>query len=170
MSAAGADHAVDGPSPRRGEGGAKRRVRGSQGELLLSRAKQLRNDKTDAERRFWNMVRNRSVANFRFVRQMPIDNFIVDFVCRERMLVVELDGSQHAESRYDERRTGILNGLGYGVLRFWNSEVVDHRDAVQEVLIETLAGHCPSPGWRYSPATLSPEGRGAVQDTGITGK
>jgi very-short-patch-repair endonuclease len=125
---------------------------------------------TEAERRSWNVVRNRGVANFKFVRQMPIDNFIVDFVCRERMLVVELDGSQHAESRYDERRTEILNGLGYGVLRLWNNAVVDHRDAVQEVLTETLAGHCPSPGWRYSPATLSPEGRGAVQGTGITGK
>ena len=116
------------------------------------------------------MVRNRSVLNCKFVRQMPIENFIVDFVCRERMLVVELDGSQHAESRYDEKRTAILNDLGYSVLRFWNTEVVDHRDSVQEALTDALAGHCPSPGWRYSPATLSPEGRGAVQETGITGK
>jgi very-short-patch-repair endonuclease len=112
------------------------------------------------------MVRNRSVANLKFVRQMPIDNYIVDFVCRERMLVVELDGSQHAESKYDERRTSLLNSLGYGVLRFWNNEVVDHRDAVEEVLIDTLMGNGPSPGWRFSPATLSPEGRGAAHDTG----
>jgi very-short-patch-repair endonuclease len=167
---ASSDNAVDGPSPLRGEGGAKRRVRGNQGEVLVGRARQLRRDKTDAERRFWNMVRNRSVANLKFVRQMPIDNFIVDFVCRERMLVVELDGSQHAESKYDERRTAILNGLGYSVLCFWNNEVVDYRDTVQQVLTETLAGDCPSPGWRYSPATLSPEGRGAVKDTGNSDK
>lgn len=56
------------------------------------------------------------------------------------------------------------------VLRFWNNEVVDHRDSVQEILLDTLAGHCPSPRWRYSLATLSPGGRGAVQNTGINGK
>ena len=164
-----AGESVDGPAPLRGEGDAQRRVRGSQGELLVGRARQLRHDRREAERRFWNMVRNRSVQNLKFVRQMPIGTFIVDFVCRERMLV-ELDGSRHAGSRYDERRTGILNALGYSVLRFWNNEVTDYRDTVQEMLIDTLAGHCPSSGWRYSPATLSPLGRGAAHSTGDTGK
>jgi very-short-patch-repair endonuclease len=77
------------------------------------------------------------------------------------MLVVELDGSQHAESTHDERRTKMLNDIGYSVLRFWNLEVVRERDGVQELLLAVLKGHIPSPGWRYSPATLSPEGRGA---------
>jgi very-short-patch-repair endonuclease len=117
---------------------------------------------TDAERTFWNLVRNRNLEGLKFVRQYPVGPYIADFVCRDRMLAVELDGSQHAEAtaEYDLRRTAMLNGEGYAVLRFWNDEVLKDLDGVHEMLRAVLAGNRPSPGWRYSPATLSPAGRG----------
>jgi len=148
------------PSSKRGEGGAKRRVRAVRPATAIPRARKLRVEMTDAERRFWNLVRNRSVEGLKFVRQYPVGPFIADFACRERMLVVELDGSQHAESAYDERRTVFLNGEGYSVLRFWNNEVLADLAGVHELLLAIVTGHRPSPGWRYSPATLSPPGRG----------
>ena len=148
------------PSPRRGEGGAKRRVRADRPANAIVRARKLRVATTEAERRFWNLVRNRSINGLKFVRQYPIGPYIADFACRERMLVVELDGSQHAESKYDERRTAFINAEGYSVLRFWNTEVLRELASVHELLLAVLAGDRPSPGWRYSPATLSPAGRG----------
>jgi very-short-patch-repair endonuclease len=117
---------------------------------------------TDAERTFWNLVRNRNFAGLKFVRQYPVGPYIVDFVCRERLLVVELDGSQHSEVRagYDLRRTAMLNREGYSVLRFWNDEVLKELGGVFDMLRAVLSGTRPSPGWRYSPAPLSPAGRG----------
>ena len=152
--------AVAVPSPQRGEGGAKRRVRAERPANAIVRARKLRAAETEAERRFWNLVRNRSIDGVKFVRQYPIGPYIADFACRERMLVVELDGSQHAESKYDERRSAFINDEGYSVLRFWNSEVLRELGAVHELMLAVLAGDRPSPGWRYSPATLSPVGRG----------
>jgi very-short-patch-repair endonuclease len=103
------------------------------------------------------------VAGLKFVRQMPIDPFVADFVCRERMLIIEVDGSQHMDDEaYDRRRTAFLNAQGYAVLRVWNTDVLRHLSAVEELIGRLAAGESPdpSPGWRYSPATLSPEGRG----------
>jgi very-short-patch-repair endonuclease len=148
------------PSPRGGEGGAKRRVRAVRPTEAIPRARKLRVEMTDAERRFWNLVRNRSFGGLKFVRQYPVGPFIADFACRECMLIVELDGSQHAESTYDEKRSAFLNKEGYSVLRFWNNEVLTELAGVHHLLQTTLSGHGPSPGWRYSPATLSPTGRG----------
>jgi very-short-patch-repair endonuclease len=120
---------------------------------------------TESERRIWNLVRNRGVEGLKFVRQYPVGPYIVDFVCRERMLVVELDGSQHADDQaaYDLRRTDLLNTEGYSVLRFWNNEVLKEPSGVRDLLCTVVNGFRPSPGWRYSPATLSPAGRGDEQ-------
>ncbi|HEY0854310.1 MAG TPA: DUF559 domain-containing protein [Devosia sp.] len=127
----------------------------------IPRARKLRVQMTDAERRFWNLVRNRSFDGLKFVRQYPVGPFIADFACRERKLIVELDGSQHvAEATYDERRTIFINSEGYSVLRFWNNEVLTELAGVHQMLQAVLAGYEPSPGWRFSPATLSPTGRG----------
>ena len=87
---------------------------------------------------------------------------VVDFACRERMLVVEIDGSQHAESARDEAWTALLNAEGYSVLRFWNDEVLADLTAVYDLLRAVAEGKRLSPGWRFSPATLSPAGRGDV--------
>ncbi|HZY67008.1 MAG TPA: DUF559 domain-containing protein, partial [Devosia sp.] len=144
------------------------RVRGSKvTETGLVKARRLRRDTTEAEKRLWNLLRNRSVHGLKFVRQHPIDPFVADFVCREHMLVVEVDGSQHADdAHYDARRTAFLNSHGYSVLRFWNTDVLHHLASVQELIIAVVAGIevAPSPCWRYSPATLSPEGRGDLTE------
>ena len=150
------------PSPLRGEGGAQRRVRGSVGKIAVSRARTLRQNQTDPERRLWNILRNRSFHGLKFVRQLPVGPFIVDFACRELMLIVEVDGSQHVESERDASRTAFLNRNGYAVLRFWNNEITEGLNGVHAVLTAIVERtDVPSPGWRYSPATLSPEGRGA---------
>ncbi|HVW93121.1 MAG TPA: endonuclease domain-containing protein [Devosia sp.] len=122
------------------------------------KARKLRRVETDAERKLWNMLRNRGVG-MKFLRQYPIGPFVADFVCRERMLVVEVDGGQHSESASDEQRTVRLNSRGYSVLRFWNNEILQNPEGCRLALVGVLDGN-PSPDLRYAPATLSPEGRG----------
>ena len=91
-----------------------------------ARARQLRKSLTDAERVLWNILRNRQVLGYRFRRQAPIGPYIVDFVCFENRLVIEVDGGQHVEQAdYDADRTGWLEGAGYRVIRFWNSQVLE---------------------------------------------
>ena len=163
MSATG-DVTAGVPSPSRGEGGAKRRVRAVRPPRAVPKARQLRKAMTDAEHRFWNLVRNRKFEGLKFVRQYPVGPYIADFACRERMHVVEIDGSQHAESTNDETRTAFLNAEGHSVLRFWNNEVLADLTGVYDLLRAVVTGQTPSPGWRFSPATLSALGRG--DDTG----
>jgi len=147
-------------SPLRGEVDAQRRVRGAKvTKSQTGKARTLRSTETDAEHRFWNMVRNRGLGGHKFVRQYAIGPYFADFVCRDAMLVVEIDGGQHNGSVRDGLRTKALNALGYSVLRFWNNEILENLEGVADVLLATLGGN-PSPGWRYTPATLSPEGRG----------
>lgn len=125
-------------------------------------ARQMRKDPTDAESMLWSELRNRQLSGFRFGRQVRIGSYIADFVCRRAKLIVELDGSQHAESVRDGRRTSELNKAGYSVLRFWNDEVAFERTAVLETILAVLDGRItsPSPGLRYAPSDLSPRGRG----------
>ena len=99
------------------------------------------------------------MAGHKFVRQLPVGQYVADFACREAALIVEVDGSQHLESTHDEGRTRFLNAEGYAVLRFWNTDVLTNLDGVVESILAALALH-PSPGERFAPATLSPEGRG----------
>lgn len=140
--------------------GERARVRGaklSAGRVV--RARKLRRAETEAERKFWNLVRDRRLDGAKFVRQYPIGRYVADFVCRETMLVVEIDGGQHSESATDDGRTSLMNLRGYSVLRLWNNEVLQNPDGCWGAVRECLRGN-PSPGWRYSPATLSPAGRG----------
>jgi very-short-patch-repair endonuclease len=81
----------------------------------------------------------------RFNRQFPVGQFIVDFASREKRLVIEIDGGQHAKNAdYDARRTRFLNAQGYRVIRFWNSEVLDNLEGVIEVIGQAL-DDMPSP-------------------------
>jgi len=105
-------------------------------------------------------VRNRQLDGHKFVRQLPVGSYFADFACREAALVVEVEGSQHADSPIDEARTRVLVAEGYSVLRFWNNEVLGDPHGVAEAILAAIAGH-PSPGPRFAPATLSPEGRGS---------
>jgi very-short-patch-repair endonuclease len=99
------------------------------------RARDLRKNLTDTERLVWSKLRSRRFAGFKFRRQMPIGAFVVDFVCLERRLILELDGGQHTEQvRYDEARTAWLNSQGFEVLRFWNHEVFEEWDTIEEVI------------------------------------
>ena len=92
--------------------------------MLLQRARTLRREPTEAERRFWGLVRNRRLGGLKFRRQVPVGPYIADFFCAECRLIVELDGSQHADrGDADRRRTRYLESKGYFVLRFWNADL-----------------------------------------------
>src|SRR4029077_7538940 len=87
-------------------------------------ARELRHEQTNAERVMWNVLRNRQVLNLKFRRQHPIGNYIADFCCIEKRLIIELDGSQHSKRvAQDEERTKWLNEQGFEVLRFPNEDV-----------------------------------------------
>jgi adenine-specific DNA-methyltransferase len=96
-------------------------------------ARELRRTQTDAERKLWNVLRDRQLLNLKFRRQHPIGNYIADFCCIEKGLIIELDGSQHVErAAYDEERTKWLNSQGFQVLRFPNDEVLRATEGVIE--------------------------------------
>jgi very-short-patch-repair endonuclease len=114
--------------------------------LNVDRARGLRQTMTDAEQALRRHLRNRHLAGFKFRRQHEIDRYIVDFVCTEALLIVELDGGQHADQvEYDERRTQQLKGMGYRVLRFWNNDVLNDIQSVLEVVLEAVARVSPHP-------------------------
>ena len=89
------------------------------------RARSPRRALTPAELKLWTHVRDRRLGGFKFARQETIDRYYVDFVCRERRLIIELDGGQHAESPEDRRRDRALRALGYRVIRLWNNDVIE---------------------------------------------
>lgn len=98
-------------------------------------ASRLRKNMTDAERVLWSHLRRRQVEGCKFRRQCPVGPYVVDFVCFERMLVIEVDGGQHAVRQgQDAERSAGLKNHGYEVLRFWNHEVLRETEAVLEVI------------------------------------
>ena len=104
--------------------------------VLQARAKNLRQHMSEAETRLWHHLRAGRLNGYKFRRQQPMGNYIVDFVCVTPKLIIEADGGQHAEqAEYDQARSLYLNGLGFTVLRFWNDEVLRQTD---EVLAEIL--------------------------------
>jgi very-short-patch-repair endonuclease len=114
--------------------------------LNVDRARRLRAAQTEAEQAIWFRLRHRRLQCWKFRSQHEIGPYIVDFVCPDAGLVVELGGGQHGDQQiYDERRTGELQAMGYRVLRFWNNEVLTNIDGVLEVLAEALASPGPSP-------------------------
>lgn len=108
---------------------------------MLHRSRQMRREATDAERRFWTLVRNRRLAGYKFRRQVWIGSFIADFACERPKLIVEIDGGQHAEQQaYDDARTLWLEARGYRVVRFWSNDVLVQSEAVMQKLLEVLRG------------------------------
>jgi very-short-patch-repair endonuclease len=99
---------------------------------------ELRREPTPAEHKLWSIIRNDQLGvNFR--RQHAIGNYIPDFVCIEKKLIIELDGSQHLEQEeYDDQRTEYLEAQGYRVIRFWNNEVMNDIDGVIRKIQFTL--------------------------------
>ena len=115
-------------------------------ERQIGRARQLRRVTTDAEALLWAHLRSRQLDGAKFVRQHPIDRFVVDFCCRGARLVVELDGGQHAENVADEARTQVIEASGYTVIRFWNNDVLGNLDGVLMEIQRAL--RTASPGAR----------------------
>jgi very-short-patch-repair endonuclease len=104
---------------------------------LIVFARELRKNSTIAERKLWHLLRSRNFMELKFRRQEPIGNYIVDFVCYEKKLIVELDGGQHNEfSEKDIPRTKALEKEGYKILRFWNSDVINNIEGVLTVIKE----------------------------------
>lgn len=103
------------------------------------RSRKLRREMTDAELILWKRLRKKSIDGYKFRRQHPVGKYILDFVCLEAGLIVEVDGGQHQEGTdYDEKRTFWLEQKGFRVLRFWNNEVMNNLDAVLEVIWHQL--------------------------------
>ena len=93
-------------------------------QKYVERARSFRRALTPAEFALWTRIRGRQLGGFKFVRQEPIDRYYVDFVCRERRLIIELDGGQHSERPEDRQRDNELAALGYRVIRIWNNDVI----------------------------------------------
>ena len=100
-------------------------------------ARELRRNMTKAERRLWRRLRGEQLG-VKFRRQQPIGRYIVDFVCLERRLVVEVDGGQHDGSEYDRERDEWLEREGYRVVRFWDNEVMKEIEGVMEEIARVL--------------------------------
>ena len=100
-------------------------------------ARILRNNQTEQEEKLWQLIRNNKFYGYKFRRQFPIGDYIVDFVCLEKRIIIELDGGQHNEPehiRYDNERTAYLERRCYKVIRFWNNEVNENIVGVYEKL------------------------------------
>jgi len=109
---------------------------------MTGRARRLRNNATDAEMLLWRGLRGKQMAGHKFRRQYPVAPYIVDFVCLDAKLVVELDGGQHSEQlAYDGRRDAYIRSCGFRVLRYWNDQVMTEMQAV----LEDIYRHLMSP-------------------------
>ncbi len=101
------------------------------------RARVLRKNSTDAERRLWQGLRRNQINGCKFRRQQPIGPYIVDFVCFEKRLIIEVDGGQHAQQLEDDlARTEWLRSQGFQVLRFWNNQILREIDSVKAAILE----------------------------------
>jgi very-short-patch-repair endonuclease len=134
---------------------------------LNERARELRNNPTDAERALWRYLRSSQLEGVKFRRQQPIEGYIVDFVSFDRRIIIELDGGQHAEDAFrDKQRDTCLVLNGFTVMRFWNNEVFENIEGVLEVIrqrcVEAVSPTSPTP---------SRQGRGSlIQQTKATHK
>ncbi|MEA3011081.1 MAG: UDP-N-acetyl-alpha-D-muramoyl-L-alanyl-L-glutamate epimerase [Sphingomonadales bacterium] len=124
----------------------------------LERARSLRRDMTAQEKLLWGQLRDRRLGGAKFRKRMWLAGYVADFACPEARLVVEADGSQHADnSEYDAERERAFARLGWGTLRFWNNEITENLDGVLTVIANAL----PSPSHRSAAGpSLSPTGRG----------
>ena len=115
---------------------------------LKALSRNLRNRPTEAEKKLWSHLCRKQFYGLKFRRQVPVENFIVDFLCFEKRLIIELDGGQHAldeNIQQDKERDHILNSNGFMVLRFWNNEVLSNLDGVLETIRDTAHPHLDPP-------------------------
>jgi very-short-patch-repair endonuclease len=126
-----------------------------------ARPRQLRENATEAERKLWLHLRNRQVLGAKFRRQHPIGNYIADFVSFDAMLIVELDGGQHAErTSYDQVRDAKLVEHGFEVLRVWNNDVFQNIEGVMSAIYTLVENRLKAP----SPPNLPLKGTRLMRD------
>ena len=105
----------------------------------MAQSRQLRRNATEAEQKLWQHLRNRQAAGAKFRRQVPVDRYVVDFLCENAKIIVELDGGQHQhEVVYDQRRRAVLEAYGYIVLRYWNNEVLSNLEGVLQEIEDAI--------------------------------
>ena len=105
------------------------------------KARYLRNNMTEQEKKLWYYLKKRYINNCRFRRQYPIGKYIVDFVCREKNLIIEIDGGQHNKVQtviYDKERSEYLETKGFKVIRFWNTDIDRNLEAVLDKITHYL--------------------------------
>jgi very-short-patch-repair endonuclease len=102
-------------------------------------AKEMRHEPTDAEAAMWRLLRGRRLSKFKFRRQVPFRNYILDFVCFDERLIVEIDGSQHAGSERDAARDAAVSAEGFRIVRYWNNDVLQRPTSVLEDILAKLA-------------------------------
>ena len=142
----------DFPSPLVGEGGsiAQGAIETGEGfapqpphhrpvaKRIRQFAKKMRHEPTDAEAAMWRLFRDRRLARFKFRRQVPFQKYILDFVCFEKRLIIEIDGSQHATAASDAARDTVLMAEGFRIARYWNNDVLQQPVAVLEDILAKL--------------------------------
>ena len=110
-------------------------------ERTLTRARRLRRDMSDEERTLWMLLRDRRFAGYKFRRQVPLGDYVGDFVSYGSKLVVELDGSQHSnpeQAAFDAKRTTYLEAAGFRVVRIWTSDLFREREGALETILNAL--------------------------------
>jgi very-short-patch-repair endonuclease len=130
-----------------------------------TRARQLRENQTDAERRMWMLLRDRRLAHLKFRRQVSIGHYFVDLLCLQKRLIIELDGGQHNDNPADDIRTAWLESQNFKVIRFWNNDVLKNPEGALTSILLAL---------KITPSPPAGEGRGEgstgiADDTGSTG-
>lgn len=115
-------------------------------DRLTQTARQLRKNSTEAEKLLWKHLQAEQLEGCKFRRQAPIGNYIVDFACFEKKIVIELDGGQHAiEHEKDIERDHWFVKQGFSVLRFWNNDVLENCEGVLENIKQAAVSPSPSP-------------------------
>ena len=136
-------------------------------KLLVARARYMRANPTDAERKLWYLLRDRRLDQLKWRRQFIVDDrYIVDFLCFSHRLIIEADGSQHADNRDDAKRDNWLKAQGFSMLRFWNSDVLKNIEGVADAILaavesfgaQTRATPHPSAASRLPPSPARGEG------------
>ncbi len=106
---------------------------------LFHHSRHLRNNPTEVEKLLWQHLRMKQMLGLKFRRQQPIDNYIVDFICFEKKLIIEVDGGQHSLQKDEDRERDMhLEKNGFKILRFWNNEVLENMEGV----LEKIRSHC----------------------------
>ena len=132
--------------------------------LLLDRAREMRSNPTDAERRLWSILRAGRLEGLRWLRQEVIDDrYIADFLCYEHRLIVEADGGQHGDNPHDAGRDIYLTAQGFRILRFWNNDILTNSEGVVTSILDAIDSSGAQTRADPTPQPLSRKARGAFE-------